>query len=96
MKKIRIIHRPTSPKARSSISEEWVGIEIPIDEPSIRKEIAQTRDLTEKLPDGYDVLIRDAIDALTRAGRKDARAYWLPDRNTVLRFNKAACKIIES
>ena len=96
MKKIRIIRKPTSPAARSSISKEWIGIEIPIDEPLIRKEVAATRDLTEKLPDGYDVLADDAIDALVKADKKAALAYWILTCKTVLRFNKSACELIEN
>ncbi len=96
MKKIRIIHRPTSPEALASINNEWRYLEIPINEPLIQKEIARTRDLTEKLPDGYDVLTIDAIGALQAADRKAALAYWILHPNTVLRFNKSACELIES
>lgn len=96
MKKIRIIRKPTSPEALASISNEWIDLKIPINEPLVQKERARTRDLTEKLPEGYDVLTVDAIGALQAADRKAALAYWILHPSTVLRFNKSACELIES
>ena len=69
---IRIIETPPG-QAPESIREQWIGLELPIQEE--KDDGRGLRDGTAN-SGGYKVLASDAISALREAGKEEAANYW--------------------
>ncbi len=95
-KKLRITVTPPG-VAPLFIREQWIGIEIPINEAAVEHELETDpawKDFSVDAP-GYHVMALDAIQALTDAGRFKAAYFWDGMPGTMYRFNRSCGEIIE-
>lgn len=94
MTKILIISTPPG-FAPEHIRKQWVNIEIPLLGIEDPQKPLGNRSGTENLG-GYQVLPKDAIDALEKAGKHEAVEFWTPYlRAQNFTFKKEVCTLIE-
>lgn len=94
MTKILIISTPPG-FAPEHIREQWIDIEIPLLGIENTQKPLANRSGTENLG-GYQVLPKDAIAALEKAGKHEAVKFWTPYlREENFTFKKEVCRLIE-
>lgn len=95
-KKLRITAVPSGP-APLAIRQEWVGIDIPIDDRAIDRFQALRGKCSRGPTSGYHlVTLVDAVLALREAGRPIAASYWMGVPEDVLRFRRSVAKVVEA
>lgn len=94
MTKILIISTPPG-FAPEHIRKQWIDIEIPLLGIENSQKPVGNRSGTENLG-GYQVLPKDAIAALEKAGKHEAVEFWTPYSGAQnFTFKKEVCKLIE-